>query len=86
MMAPPSFKPKNSGGIAMTRAPNPRATAKIWTPTPAAFPRTEMMAARFPHARARPMEYNTLGPGMTMITNARSVNATRLDHSITAQV
>ena len=65
-----------------TIAPTPNATAMTAGTVPSALPTTLSTPARRPSAIARPMTNNTLGPGITMITNDVSMNATRFSIGI----
>ena len=51
-------------------APTPTATAITWTYSPTALPMTVSTATRRPLASARPTTNRTLGPGITITTNA----------------
>jgi hypothetical protein len=57
-----------------TSVPRPIATSSACTYTPLVLPKTVMTAVRLPYVSALLMVNSTLGPGMTMMTNATAVN------------
>ena len=74
--APPtSFSAVNAATDCSASAPTPTATAITWMYSPSALPTTVSTATRRPLASARPTTNRTLGPGITITTNAVIPNA-----------
>jgi hypothetical protein len=74
---PSTFTSVNNGAERWMIAPIPTATAVAWTSSPSAFPATVASPARRPRATDRLISNSTLGPGITIRTNAAAANVSR---------